>query len=577
MHATSKPHCGLLLSLIFGLTWMSAASGANERVSVDGDGNESARGGGDPAISGDGRYVVFESSATDLIPDDTNGVQDLYVKDRMTGAIERVSLTAAKGESNQDSDNPSISADGSEIAFECYATNMTLLDSDVTADIYVYNRLLGQLEILSISNSGLKGNADSTDPAISGEGRHVAFESRATNLIAGDSNGFTDIFVYDLLNDSIERVSIKDEATEANQGSQGASISGDGRFVAFSSAASNLVDGDTNLVNDIFVFDRLNRSILRVSTSTGGGEANGNSSEPSLSSDGRFVAFVSAATDLVPGDTNGKNDIFLKDLVTGAVLECSVDDSQVQGNNYSYDPDISGDGRFVTFKSLSTNLVEGGTSAIGNIFVHDRLTRKTRRISADESGMEPTGESYFPMISGDGKTVVFQSGATNLVSGDLNLRDDVFAFGNPLFFQMISTVGRTASSSTGKTINLKSMKGRTVRGVLRITNHGNTPDSAIARGARGNGFFAVTYSSSAGNVTGLFASGGYTTPELNAEASHLVSIAVRPNKSRLQRETRNTPRSGVRWLKKTYGFSLNCSSVADSTKVDAAKIKVQHH
>lgn len=559
-----------------GLAWIPVASDANERVSVDGNGNESAAGGGDPAISKDGRYVVFESHATDLIPDDANGVQDLYVKDRRSGAIKRISLTATRGESNQDSDNPSISADGSGIAFECYASNMTPLDTDGNADIYVYNQFLGQLEILSISNSGQKGNADSTHPAISGGGRHVAFESQATNLVAGDGNGATDIFVYDRGNDMIERVSIRDAVTEANQGSQNASISGDGRFVAFSSAASNLVDGDGNAVSDVFVFDRLTRSILRVSTSSAEGQANGDSFEPSLSSDGRFVVFVSAATNLVPDDTNGKNDIFLKDLTTGILFRCSVDDARVQGNDYSYDPDISDDGRFVTFKSLSTNLVEGGTNAVGNIFVHDRITRETRRISADESGLEPDGESFFPMISGDGRTVVFQSGATNLVSGDLNLRHDVFAIGNPLFFQIISTVGRTAASSSGKILKLKSMKGRTVRGVLRIRNDGNAPDAALARGARGNGYFAVTYVSSAGNITGRFASGGYTTPVLNAEASHLVSIAVKPNKSRLRRQTRHDERPTVEWLTKTYGFSLTSISMNDSTRLDAAKIKVRH-
>ncbi|MDF1861280.1 MAG: hypothetical protein P1U87_13770 [Verrucomicrobiales bacterium] len=566
----------LFLFVVVGLAWFPIVSHATERVSVDAEGNESNGGGSDPAISRDGRFVVFESHATDLITGDTNGVQDLYAKDRQTGAIKRVSLTSMNGESNQDSDNQSISGDGSVIAFECYASNMIALDPDGNADIYVYNETLDQLEIVSISEAGLKGNGDSTDPSISNDGRYVAFESNATNLVADDTNGRTDIFVYDRHDNTIERVSIKDLNTEANHHSRNAAISGDGRYVAFSSKASNLVDGDTNGRDDIFVHDRVSGTITRVSISSGGSEADNGSNSPAVSSDGRFVAFQSSATNLVSGDTNATEDIFLKDLETGNLVRCSVDDSGIEGNGYSQDAALSADGRFIAFKSYATNLVAGDTNVAGDIFVHDRIARETRRISVDDSGTEADGESFFPEISGDGRVVAFQSNATNLVNGDLNNRSDIFTNGNPLFYQMINSVGKTAGTSTRKLLRLKARKGRAVRGVLKIRNNANSSDMAAVKGGSGNRLFTVTYSSSAGNITGAFTSGSYTTPELNAGDSHFVSLVITPKKSKLQKKKRRAGRRIVKWLRKSYTLSLTSSSMADTTKIDTATVKVLH-
>ena len=243
----------------------------------------------------------------------------------------------------------------------------------------VYNALAGRLSVSRSEFVSNQADGESSSPAISADGRFVAFVSFATNLVPGDSNGRGDVFVRDRLTQTTERVSVDSAGTEGNSGSDGPSISANGRFVVFWSDATNLVRGDTNGVADVFVRDRLTRTTERVSVDSAGNEGNGASglhshSEYSISADGRFVAFVSSATNLVPGDTNGAADVFVHDRLTRTTERVSVDSAGNEANSSSFDPVISADGRFVAFSSAATNLVPGDTNEQPDVFVRDRKT-----------------------------------------------------------------------------------------------------------------------------------------------------------------------------------------------------------
>jgi Tol biopolymer transport system component len=279
---------------------------------------------------------------------------------------------------------------------------------------------------VSADSTGLEGNGPSAAPSISKNGRYVAFSSRATNLVPGDTNCVGDVFVHDKKTGMTTRVSVDATGGEANGESFQPSISADGRFVAFTSAASNLVPGDTNSVNDIFVHDRKTGTTTRVSVDSMGAQADRFSATPVMSGDGRFVAFQSNASNLVPGDTFGFFDIFMHELSSASTIRVSVDSAGAQANNSSSDPAISKDGRFVAFTSLASNLVPSDTNGRTDIFVHDLTTGATTRVSVSSAGAQGNGDSDSATISADGRYVAFASTATNLVPADTNARSDIF-------------------------------------------------------------------------------------------------------------------------------------------------------
>ena len=292
--------------------------------------------------------------------------------------------------------------------------------------MFVHDRQTGTTERVSVATGGGEANGASYTPAISADGRFVAFHSDATNLVSGDTSGFTDIFVHDRQTGTTERVSVATGGAEANGISGLAAISADGRFVAFQSAANNLVSGDTNSAYDIFVHDRQTGTTERVSVASGGGQATGGPSlRPVLSADGRFVAFFSDATTLV-SDTNATTDIFVHDRQTGTTERVNVATNGDQATGISGSAAISADGRFVAFESVANNLVGSDTNSTYDVFVHDRESGTTERVSVATNGGQATGNSTFPAISADGRFVAFQSDAANLVGGDANAASDVF-------------------------------------------------------------------------------------------------------------------------------------------------------
>ena len=409
-------------------TWKHVAE--TTRLSIASDGTQSDAGSQYASVSADGRYVAFESSAANLVAGDTNGALDIFVRDRVTGQTTRVSVASDGTQGNGASYDPSISADGRYVAFRSMASNLVAGDSNgAVSDIFVHDRATGTTTIESITPLGGSGNSSSHAPSISADGRYVAFHSNASNLVGGDTNGVTsDVFVRDRTGGTTTLVSVVSGGTSANGPSYYPSISADGLYVTFYSTASDLVEGDTNGVADVFVRYWPGPVALtaRVSVSTGGVEGNAESTNSWISGDGRYVAFQSSASNLVAGDTNAVADIFVHDRVTGATTRSSVSSAGAQSTGVSYQPTISADGVHIAFHSTASNLVAGDTNGSYDVFVHNRITGETARVSVASDGAQAAGISWWPSLSADGRYVAFHSLAANLVAGDTNGVQDIF-------------------------------------------------------------------------------------------------------------------------------------------------------
>jgi len=348
-----------------------------------------------PSISFDGRFVTFQSYANNLVVGDTNGdVErsagvDIFVHDCQTGETTRVSVSSAGVQANNFRGSPSLSSDSRFVAFRSFADNLVAgdtngdVDPNKGADIFVHDRQTGETTRVSVSSTGMQANDRSYSPSLSSDGRFVTFQSYATNLVSGDTNGDVDpnegadIFVHDRQMGQTTRVSVSSAGVQGNNSSGSPSLSSDGRFVAFSSAANNLVAGDTNDTTDIFLHDRQTDQTTRVSESSAAVQGNGGSYKPSTSYNGRFVAFESHADSLVDGDTNNTLDILFHDCQTGQTVRVSLSSADVQGNGASYNSSISDNGRFVAFHSWASNLVDGDTNNSFDVFVYELLAVST--------------------------------------------------------------------------------------------------------------------------------------------------------------------------------------------------------
>lgn len=370
--------------------------GVTERVSVASDGSE-ARGGSSEAVSlsADGRYVVFNSTANNLVPGDTNGTQDVFVRDRLSRVTERMSVASDGSQGNGASFIPSessasLSADGRFVTFHSWATNLVPNDTNGTFDVFVRDRQAGVTERVSVASDGTQGNGMSTGSTISADGRYVAFRSAADKLVPNDTNNQLDIFVHDRQSGITERVSVASGGIQSNGRSERGIVSADGRYVAFQSLADNLVPTDTNVNWDVFVRDRQAGVTERVSVDSDGGESHppplSGAGLPAISTDGRYVAFHSLADDLVLGDTNDVLDVFLHDRAAGTTERVSVATDGTQAAN-SIDPGlgrvlfpaINADGRYVAFMTWADNLVPRDTNFVpppigdgADVFVRDR-------------------------------------------------------------------------------------------------------------------------------------------------------------------------------------------------------------
>ena len=341
---------------------------------------------------------------------------------------------------------------------------------------------------ISVDSAGNLGNSGSYNPSISADGQFVAFLSNASNIVPGDTNSSYDVFVRDTLTNTTTRVSVDSAGNQANMGSNFPSISADGRFVAFTSNASNIVPGDTNSSDDIFVRHRLTNTTTLVSVDSAGNQADLNSFAPSISADGRFVAFTSNASNIVPGDTNNSFDIFVRDTLTNTTTCVSVDSAGNPGNRQSGSPSISADGRFVAFTSESSNIVPGDTNISRDIFVRDTLTNTTTLVSLDSAGNQGNGYSIFPSISADGRFVALYSFASNIVPGDTNNTDDIFVVDTSSTPKVINgTPGNDNQTGTSDNDIINGLEGDDVLAGLRandVLNGGDGND--ILSGGKGS-------------------------------------------------------------------------------------------
>ncbi|MFJ4227143.1 S-layer protein [Paenarthrobacter nicotinovorans] len=367
-----------------------------------------------PAVSADGRFVAFVSASADLAGgSDVNGAEDVFVKDMQTGITRLVSATPSGGSGNGKSGEPSISADGRFVAFSSRATDLVPEDFSRLTDVFVRDMVAGTTKLVSGTPAGLAGDGNSIDPSISDDGHAIAFTSTAKNLVDGDTNGSSDVFVRDMTTQTSRLISVTTAGVTGNGWSSDGSISADGNFVAYSSFSDNLVAGDSPAAySDVFVHDLVRGTTKLVSATPGGGVGNDASYVPTISGDGRFVAFSSYASDLEasePTESRGTNDVFVRDTDTGTTRLVSVNPVSGQSNDWSHSPDISNDGRYVSFISTGLNMVTGTTTTAEDVYVRDMSTGATRLVTVSASG-ESVDEWFIQQsLSGDGRYVVFSS------------------------------------------------------------------------------------------------------------------------------------------------------------------------
>ncbi|MCC2653770.1 MAG: hypothetical protein K0Q60_3936 [Microvirga sp.] len=336
--------------------------------------------------------------------------------------IRRVSITPSGENPDNGSLNPSLSADGTRIAFRSPATNYLPGDADGLSDLYVKDLITGAVVRGDTASDGSQSNAPPEEfPSLSANGNRLAFGSAGSNLVPDDNNGTVDVFVKDLASGHTMRASTAADGTEANDVSSAGSLSADGHIVAFWSAATNLVPGDTNNAIDVFVKNLDTGAIALASSNAHRMPGNGNSfsfdGSPALSADGTRVLFSSLADNLVPRDTNGTYDTFVKDLRTGEVTRVSVSASGQQINGDSVGSAISADGTKMLFASAADNLVRDDTNGLVDLFVKDLRTGEVIRANTAADGAEARSDLFgIPAFSGDGNTVAFA-----LMNGTLTL------------------------------------------------------------------------------------------------------------------------------------------------------------
>jgi hypothetical protein len=383
-------------------------------------------------ISADGHVVAFASRASNLVSGDMNGMWDVFVHDMVSGLTERISVDSSGAEADGDSSWPALSSDGVIVTFTSSATNLIGNDTNGSGDVFVHDRSTGLTELVSMDSNGVQGNHWSDSPSMSTDGQIIAFSSSSSNLVASDTNGVIDIFVRNRSTGVTERVSVDSTGTESDGESRFPAVSADGLIVSFASAATNLVVGDSNGVDDVFTGDLATGITDRVSVDSTGTQGNSNSgwSGPSpLSSNGQVVAFASDASNLVAGDTNKKRDIFVRDRAGGTTEIVSVNSLGVEGNGNSDLPAVSADGQNVAFESDASRLVAGDGNGCRDVFVHHRQGGFTERVSVDSSGAESSWLSIQSSMSADGYLVMFENPGSDLIIGDNNGAWDVFANG----------------------------------------------------------------------------------------------------------------------------------------------------
>ena len=372
---------------------------------------------GSSALSADGRFVVFTSEASNLVAGDTNGVGDVFVRDLSDATTRRVSVSSAERQGSGGSlGGVAISPTGRYVAFTSTASNLVAHDTNGNADVFVRDLVRGTTRRVSLTDGDRQSSLGGSDPAISSDGRYVAFGSYSGNLVRHDTNHHRDVFVRDRSKATTRRVSVTSAERQVYLGGNAPAISAGGRYVVFVSDSRSLVENDTNKARDVFLRDRSTGTTRRVSLSGTGGQLAAYSHGPaSISAGGRYVAFVNGGAVLVRDRTAGSTE----NVATGNGAVGGARDTD------SAPVRISGDGRYVVFTSFAP-LVPGDTNSRDDVFLRDRRAGTLERVSVSSAGTEGHGHSRTGAISQDGRLASFFSEASDLVLGDTNAGDDVF-------------------------------------------------------------------------------------------------------------------------------------------------------
>jgi Tol biopolymer transport system component len=387
------------------------------------------------ALSADGRWVAFtaapasvaQSSGPSSTP--TQRYDDLYLYDRTQGNLRLITQAPDGAPGNGWTGAPSMTPDGSLVAFYSWAGNLVSGDSNAVQDAFVYDPATQQVTRVSVGLGGSQANDRSGDssgtfgPALSADGRWVAFHSAASNLVDNDTNGWVDVFLYDRQSATTQRISLGPEGAEANGDASHPALSADGNWVVFQARATNLDPRVPRLeslgVYQIYLHDRRSGTTTLISRGPDGRPGAGDSTQPTISGDGRYVVYTSNAANLVAGDSNRTADILLTDRETGVTRQISVSSAGTQGNRAAMLPSISLDGRYITFVAEASNLVSGDGNGVADLFLHDQQARHTSRVSVAVVGPWSTREANGPStgpaaIIPGGRLVAFVSAATNL-------------------------------------------------------------------------------------------------------------------------------------------------------------------
>ena len=388
------------------------------------------------AIDASGRYIVFESEATNLASAFTTlNRRHIYRKDTVSGEVVLVSSDAAGLEANNDSASPRISDDGRYVVFESLATNLSSIATGGTLQVYLKDLTDGSVDLVS-SVEGIVGNNSSENPDVSNDGRYVVFESLATNLTALDTVGASQIYLKDLSNAGIAMISQNTALSAGGSGdSNRPSMSADAQYIVFDSVAGNSIVVGATTIRSVYGVDMMNPNAIElISVDSNEIQGNGASINASISNDGNFVAFESGATNLIAGGTT-LSDVYRRDRAAGETLLVSTADGSTSGNDNSVGASISGDGRFVAFVSAATNLVSETSLGLNDIFVRDFSAMPTislNKINLTQSGAEATDNSANAAISADGRYVSFDS-PFNYDISDTNTINDVYRSWNSTY------------------------------------------------------------------------------------------------------------------------------------------------
>jgi Tol biopolymer transport system component len=477
------------------LVWLAvvpaSAQNTTTRVSVATSGAQVVGRSDQPAISADGRLVAFMSNADHLVPGDTNVLYDVFVHDRQTGSTERVSLGPNGAQATGHSSTPSISADGRFVAFASAAANLVSGDTNTKNDIFVRDRLLSTTTRVSVATGNGQASDDCFDPSISADGRYVVFASRAPNLVPGDTNtgdspsGASDVFRHELQTGTTIRISVRTGGAQLNANSFTPSISANGRIVAFMSNATDAVADDTNGKQDMFVRDVDAGTTTRVSIGSGGVQANASNSMGTMSSDGRYVAFLAEALNLVP---DGRPGIYVHDRQS-AVTSLLVPAIDIGGSTFvPSSPQISGDGRYVCFSRFVTS------GAFMEHLLVDRQTLRIARVSVADTGAAANGGSANCAPNADASVITFSSEGSNLVTCDTNNQTDVFVRTLVGTMAIDKTSLRFAALTSGHTF-----VSQTAAQIVRLTEGSIKPVSWTA--SSNQPWLQVTPASGTGSAT----------------------------------------------------------------------------